>query len=150
MPIWKTDASLSSINRQLTRAHLIAVVWEGIELPLELNQAKHTHTHTLTILLNERRYQLSFLPLFHLHFAHSLLLPTLHPPSSSVKAFRLNSSCLLPPLSVTFCPVMCFLQSCWQTSLSLPFSFVSNVASKPLPLSSSRSFFREAPPILYK
>lgn len=80
-------AECYSFFLQLTRAHLIAVLWEAIELPLELNQAKHTDAHVHTILLNERRFPLSFVPLPHLH----LLLPAPHPPASSVKAFGLNS-----------------------------------------------------------
>lgn len=105
-------AECYSFFLQLTRAHLIAVLWEAIELPLELNQAKHTDTHVHTIVLNERRFPLSFVPLSHLH----LLLPAPHPPASSVKAFGLNS-CLPPLLSVTLCPVM-------LTNLSSSFCFL--------------------------
>lgn len=49
MSIWKLGTSLLSFSLQLTRACLIAVVWEGIQLPLKLNQAQHTHTKSLLI-----------------------------------------------------------------------------------------------------
>lgn len=99
----------------------------------------HTYTHTQFLLMSSTISSPFFLP-----FICILLLPSPppppHPPACSVKAFRLNSPCRLPLPPITFCPVVCFFQSCRQTCppQTSPIRFLY---AKPSPSLSSFLFF---------